>query len=719
MKKNFCLFAIALMACTSVFADDKPKCIDKDVKGEQTYTVTYTERTSEKRDPKHKDVVGEYGTYQHDQGKNTVVSYAVYNARHGWIYTNNYEIVDGKYVVDRFADWYYVSNVNKITIITEETVTKKGVKETELSQYENKTGFEKTGEKPEMTTVYKVTSGITSKEVTASELAMMDEEDILKQELVSGAVEGQDALYDVVIKGHTESIMSNDKHEVSVTEKYNAWGSYYETTYPHNYYYIAGNRTYSTDKGTLKFEDGKWKYKGGMGGNPWYTCGYNNSVNIYYYVEDETLKDVKDISEYSDKSKYIITKTQDAVEAQDAVYRVYVNGTTTTDVYGYNIGDGKAFSEITNALSNAKSALEGLNTTISDGDTKLGNLNDAIKRLNASNEKLNEAQAAYDAISGNNASLKAQKIEAEKNLQDAKDEKAKAEKAYQDAKKALESANSEVSKAKKALDKVDDQIRNTQLDKWRTENEKKSIENALSAAKNEVAAWADKINRATKLAEKTDEARRQAEEARDAIKNIKASNLGAEALAKAKAELEAAEAALAEAEGLAEQALKDAENAQAAYEAAVKRVNDLIAEENRRAEEERREREERERREREEAERLAEEERLAAEAALLAAQAVPVQAVVAAAPAAVAEEVEAPEVEEVAEVEIEDEETALADAPETEETEIVDEEAPLASMEEQAKMSWWWILIVLALGTTGAELYRRHMVKKNAEKVEK
>lgn len=31
MKKIFCLFAIALMACTSVFADDKPKCIDKDV----------------------------------------------------------------------------------------------------------------------------------------------------------------------------------------------------------------------------------------------------------------------------------------------------------------------------------------------------------------------------------------------------------------------------------------------------------------------------------------------------------------------------------------------------------------------------------------------------------------------------------------------------------------------------------------------------------------
>lgn len=98
-------------------------------------------------------------------------------------------------------------------------------------------------------------------------------------------------------------------------------------------------------------------------------------------------------------------------------------------------------------------------------------------------------------------------------------------------------------------------------------------------------------------------------------------------------------------------------------------------------------------------------------------------------------------------VEIEDEEPALAETPEvvTEETtEVVaeepvaeieevpvaeeatvieeavieEEETPLANLPEQQQMSWWWLLIVLVLGTTGAEMYRRHMVKKNALKVE-
>ncbi len=46
-------------------------------------------------------------------------------------------------------------------------------------------------------------------------------------------------------------------------------------------------------------------------------------------------------------------------------------------------------------------------------------------------------------------------------------------------------------------------------------------------------------------------------------------------------------------------------------------------------------------------------------------------------------------------------------------------ESPLAAMPEAQQMSWWWLLIVLVLGTTGAELYRRHLVKKNAAKIDK
>ena len=66
--------------------------------------------------------------------------------------------------------------------------------------------------------------------------------------------------------------------------------------------------------------------------------------------------------------------------------------------------------------------------------------------------------------------------------------------------------------------------------------------------------------------------------------------------------------------------------------------------------------------------------------------------------------------------------------PEAAETvQIADEEVPLAEVSvenEQAKMPWWWLLIVLVLGTAGYEMYKKHNEKKlkvqaeNAEDVE-
>lgn len=68
------------------------------------------------------------------------------------------------------------------------------------------------------------------------------------------------------------------------------------------------------------------------------------------------------------------------------------------------------------------------------------------------------------------------------------------------------------------------------------------------------------------------------------------------------------------------------------------------------------------------------------------------------------------------------------EAPEAEETiKIADEAVPLADVtvaDEQAKMSWWWLLIVLVLGATGYEMYKKHNEKKlkvqaeNAEDIE-
>lgn len=56
------------------------------------------------------------------------------------------------------------------------------------------------------------------------------------------------------------------------------------------------------------------------------------------------------------------------------------------------------------------------------------------------------------------------------------------------------------------------------------------------------------------------------------------------------------------------------------------------------------------------------------------------------------------------------------EAPKAEEAvNIADEAVPLADVavaDEQAKMSWWWLLIVLVLGTTGYEMYKKHNEKK-------
>ncbi len=67
---------------------------------------------------------------------------------------------------------------------------------------------------------------------------------------------------------------------------------------------------------------------------------------------------------------------------------------------------------------------------------------------------------------------------------------------------------------------------------------------------------------------------------------------------------------------------------------------------------------------------------------------------------------------------LEDEETPLASLEEEKETGAIvieDEETPLAApIEEQSRMSWWWLLIAV-LGVTGEEMYRRHRKKMQEE----
>lgn len=69
---------------------------------------------------------------------------------------------------------------------------------------------------------------------------------------------------------------------------------------------------------------------------------------------------------------------------------------------------------------------------------------------------------------------------------------------------------------------------------------------------------------------------------------------------------------------------------------------------------------------------------------------------------------------------LEDEEVPLA-GPEdmTGIKKVEDEDVPLAnSVENQGRMSWWWLLIVALLGVTGEEIYRRHRKKVETEDAE-
>jgi len=66
-------------------------------------------------------------------------------------------------------------------------------------------------------------------------------------------------------------------------------------------------------------------------------------------------------------------------------------------------------------------------------------------------------------------------------------------------------------------------------------------------------------------------------------------------------------------------------------------------------------------------------------------------------------------------------EAIVAGAEETAEPAIVaieDEETPLAAgLEADAKMSWWWLLIIALLGATGYKMYKDHQKKKEEQEV--
>ncbi|MCR4728171.1 MAG: hypothetical protein K5796_05960 [Lachnospiraceae bacterium] len=75
---------------------------------------------------------------------------------------------------------------------------------------------------------------------------------------------------------------------------------------------------------------------------------------------------------------------------------------------------------------------------------------------------------------------------------------------------------------------------------------------------------------------------------------------------------------------------------------------------------------------------------------------------------------------EVSEEKIADEATARASGPAVESTSVDDEEPALADSVEKAGIPWWWMFLMVVLGTTGTRLYEKHLEKKKAkESIEK
>ncbi|MBR5356094.1 MAG: hypothetical protein IK121_04155, partial [Lachnospiraceae bacterium] len=220
---------------------------------------------------------------------------------------------------------------------------------------------------------------------------------------------------------------------------------------------------------------------------------------------------------------------------------------------------------------------------------------------------------------------------------------------------------------------------------------------------------AERLKKANDLEDKAEAARIAAEKARDALKLLRGtSNVGAEAIRKAEEELSTAWNQYLDAKKLAELSKEDAEKAKESYNKILERIDQLLAEEAARGGED------------DEDEGGETTPTTPAPAGnILVAQAGPAVVIPATATAtAGAPEDTASEetVDNTTQQTITENLVPMAAAP-TEQT-INEQDVPLAPMDEQAKMSWWWIIAVLVLGTTGAELLRRRMVKKNTATLE-
>ncbi len=449
---------------------------------------------------------------------------------------------------------------------------------------------------------------------------------------------------------------------------------------------------------------------------------FNPSVSSTPYEKNVTVtkEDVtaSDLNQYKNKPNYNAVGNGDGVEATNGYYPVTYYNTKVEYDYVDQTADADN-SNVVNKYNSYEEAKAAADANAQNIETQQGvvsekeqakteaknNLEEAKRQKALKEAELAEAESEYNRLYDYYSKNKLQVVgfldyewetDYQKDLDIAKDRLGLAKKGLEAAEANVSFWEGQYTAAEREYNKQVGELKtavNNWIDAVAAEGRAAaifagaSINLADAKAKYAAAMAADQY--AALLQEDAIAAKKAAKEARDLVKKLKA-NVAAGSLAEALAALEDAEAKMTEAQSAADAAAKYAKDARTAYEEARSKARWLAIQEyyNQPAEEE------------------AVEEELTV--------VTPAVRRVAAAAAPVVEEVEEAEEEEVVEV-VEEEETPLEEEPVV----IEEEETPLATMEEQAKMSWWWMLIVLAFGGAGAEIYRRHLVKKNADKLGK
>jgi len=477
------------------------------------------------------------------------------------------------------------------------------------------------------------------------------------------------------------------------------------SSYKYNYKY---NDTITVDNGNLKWDPNanSWVLKGYLGHDYW---EYEKSIHEYYRYT---------IKAYQHDGLENLTKEQADAYGYGRLekteqYRVYYNKTESQPgETSYTVGNNAAsLADIAAELGAISQAIITANGVIDANKDVVENYNKAVKAAKDADDKYQELVKKYNKASKDfddeNYQYRINNLD--KQIRIAKSARDAADNDLKNAQKAYYDALGKWGAAAARLDAINGQIAKLEGLKTSDKAYRAGLYVELNGAKSAAKYWADKLDKVGKLEDKAEEARIAAEKARDALKLLQnTSNVGEEAIKKAEAELALALADYEEADRLAKLAIKDAEDAETAYNNILDKIEELLTEEARR--------------------RGSDEggdeggettPTTPAPGTILVAQAGPAVVI----PATATATAGAPEdttseetADNTTQQTITENLVPMAAAP-TGQT-INEQDVPLAPMDEQAKMSWWWIIAVLVLGTTGAELLRRRMVKKNTATLE-